>query len=405
MHAHGKSLDISTEPRHLEGLAGRVAVVAVIVAVVGLGGAVALSRGAEHGMDRLLETYLVSFAFWLSVALGGLFFVLLQHLTRAGWSVVVRRVAEAIAANVHLMFLLVVPVLLGMHHLYHWSHADAVAHDPILAGKAGFLNPTFFTVRVVIYFLIWSVLAWFFFRTSVKQDASGDPALTLRMERVSAPGMILFALSLNFAAFDLLMSLDPHWFSTIFGVYYFAGSVVVFCALMPILMVWLQSTGRLRHALTREHYHDFGKLLFAFTVFWAYIAFSQYMLIWYAHLPEETGWFLKRQTGSWVWVSLGLLFGHFVVPFLILISRLFKRRPGLLALAGAWMIVMHWIDMYWLAGPEFSPTGPHVGVVDVLVFFGMGGLFFLVWALRLRRHPLVPERDPRLAESLAFENA
>jgi hypothetical protein len=379
--------------------------VAAIVAVVGLGGAVALSMGAEHGMDRLLETYLVSFAFWLSVALGGLFFVLLQHLTRAGWSVVVRRIAEAIAANVHLMFLLVVPVLLGMHHLYHWSHADAVAHDPILAGKAGFLNPTFFTVRVVVYFVIWSLLAWFLFRTSVKQDATGDPALTLRMERVSAPGMILFALSLNFAAFDLLMSLDPHWFSTIFGVYYFAGSVVVFCSVMPIVMVWLQSTGRLRHAVTREHYHDFGKLLFAFTVFWAYIAFSQYMLIWYAHLPEETGWFLKRQTGAWAWVSLGLLFGHFVVPFLVLISRLFKRRPLLLALAGVWMIVMHWIDMYWLAGPEFSPTGPHVGVVDVLVFFGMGGLFFLVWALRLRRHPLVPERDPRLAESLAFENA
>lgn len=405
MHDHGKNLDISTEARYLDTLAGKTIAVAVAAAVLGLGGAALLGAASEQGLAGLLDSYLISFAFWLSLALGGLFFVLLHHLTRAGWSVVVRRIAEAVAANVHLMVLLAVPVVLGMHHLYHWSHAEAVAHDPVLAGKAGFLNPTFFTVRVVIYFVIWSVLAWYFFRTSVAQDGNGDPGLTLRMERLSAPGMILFALSLNFAAFDLLMSLDPHWFSTIFGVYYFSGSVVVFCAVMPILLFWLQSTGRLSRAITVEHYHDFGKLLFAFTVFWAYIAFSQYMLIWYAHLPEETGWFLKRQSDGWTAISLALLFGHFVVPFVVLISRLFKRRPLLLALAGGWMVVMHWIDMFWLVGPELTAGGPHVGLADVLLFVGMGGLFLAVWALRLRRHPLVPVRDPRLAESLAFENA
>jgi hypothetical protein len=405
MHDHGKKLDITTETRHLDSVAGKTMVTAAAVGVIGLGGGAAMLLGGDEGMTHFLQSYLVSFSFWLSLALGGLFFVLLQHLTRAGWSVVVRRMAEGIAANVHLMFLLAIPILAGLPHLYHWAHPGVMEHDALLAAKSGFLNPTFFTIRVVIYFLIWSVLAWYFFRTSVAQDLTGDPALTLKMERRSGPGMVLFALSINFAAFDLLMSLDPHWFSTIFGVYYYSGSVVVFCAVMPIMMFWLQSTGRLQRAVTIEHYHDFGKLLFAFTVFWAYIAFSQYLLIWYGNLPEETGWFLRRQEGGWVWVSLGLLFGHFVVPFLILISRLFKRRPLLLSIAGLWMVAMHWMDLYWLAGPEFGGGGPHVGLADVLLFVGLGGLFFLVWTYRMKRHSLVPERDPRLAESLAFENA
>ena len=217
-----KHLDLDTISRRLEGLAPRMIAGGLALAAVGLGAAFLF------GGERLLETYLVSFAFWLSLALGGLFFVLLQHCTRAGWSVVVRRVAEAVAANVVLMAVLAVPVVLGMHHLYHWSHAEEVAADPILANKAAFLNPTFFTVRILVYFAVWIALALFFWRTSTAQDRSRDPKLTRRMEVLAAPGMVLFALSLNFAAFDLLMSLDPHWFSTIFGVYYFDGSVVVF---------------------------------------------------------------------------------------------------------------------------------------------------------------------------------
>ncbi len=401
---HHDTIDISTEPRRLEQLAPRLAVVAAVAALVGLGGAAAVVQGSDGGLDHLLATYLVSFTYFLSLSLGALFFVLIQHVTRAGWSVVVRRIAEALAANVVVVALLAIPVVAGMHHLYHWSHAEAVAGDAILAGKAPFLNPTFFTIRVVVYFLIWIGLSWFLFRTSTRQDGSRDPLLTLRMERLSAPGLILFALSVNFAAFDLLMSLDPHWFSTIFGVYYFASSVVCFYAFMPLILVFLQRSGRLGRAVTIEHYHDLGKMLFAFTVFWAYIAFSQYMLIWYGNMPEETGWFLKRQTGDWVWVSLALLFGHFVIPFFALVSRYPKRRPALLAVAGVWMAVMHWVDLYWLAMPELS-AGPSFGLVDVLAFVGVGGVFTLGVVLRLRRHPLVPEGDPRLAESLAFENA
>ena len=401
----GNALDITTETRHLDGVLRPALIVCGVFAAIGIGGSLLLARGSEGGMDHLLETYLVSFAFFLSISLGALFFVLLQHCTRAGWSVVVRRVAEALAGNVWLMAVLAIPVVLGMDHLYHWTDTAAAAHDPLLAGKLGFLNPSFFIVRLIAYFIIWGVMASFLHRTSIAQDKSGDPALTLRMERFSAPGMVLFALSLNFAAFDLLMSLDPHWFSTIFGVYYFAASVVAFLAVMPKILYGLQTRGILKNAVTVEHYHDFGKLLFGFTVFWAYIAFSQYMLIWYGNLPEETEWFLKRQTGEWTTVSLILIFGHFVVPFLLLVSRFIKRRPLLLALTGGYVALMCWVDIYWLAIPEFSPGVARFGLLDVLCFLGMSGVFSAVVLFRLSRHSVIAEKDPRLEESLVFENA
>ena len=401
----GNALDITTETRHLDGVLRPALIVCGVLATIGIGGSLLLARGSEGGMDHLLETYLVSFAFFLSISLGALFFVLLQHCTRAGWSVVVRRVAEALAGNVWLMAVLAIPVVLGMDHLYHWTDTAAAAHDPLLAGKLGFLNPSFFIVRLIAYFIIWGVMASFLHRTSIAQDKSGDPALTLRMERFSAPGMVLFALSLNFAAFDLLMSLDPHWFSTIFGVYYFAASVVAFLAVMPKILYGLQTRGILKNAVTVEHYHDFGKLLFGFTVFWAYIAFSQYMLIWYGNLPEETEWFLKRQTGEWTTVSLILIFGHFVVPFLLLVSRFIKRRPLLLALTGGYVALMCWVDIYWLAIPEFSPGVARFGLLDVLCLLGMSGVFSAVVLFRLSRHSVIAEKDPRLEESLAFENA
>ncbi len=402
---HKDVLDITTEPRHLEGRATRWAGIAAALGVVGIVASLWLARTIDGGVDYLLETYLVSFAFFLSLSLGALFFVMLHHVTRAGWSVVVRRIAEAMAANVWLMALLVLPILFGVEHLYHWAHPGAAEHDALIAGKVGFLNTTFFTIRVVLYFVIWSVLAWFFYATSKAQDASGDPALTRRMEMLSAPGIVLFALSLNFAAFDLLMSLDPHWFSTIYGVYYFAAAVLLFFAVMPEVMLWLQTRGLLRHAVTVEHYHDIGKFMFAFTVFWAYIAFSQYMLIWYGNIPEETEWFLKRQTGGWTAISLTLLFGHFVLPFLMLISRHVKRRPLPLAAIGVFVAVMCWIDMYWLVIPEFSEGVARFGILDVAVWLAMAGIYSAVLIWRLGRTSLVPDKDPRLVESLAFENA
>ncbi len=217
--------------------------------------------------------------------------------------------------------------------------------------------------------------------------------------------MIAFALTLSFAAFDLLMSLDPGWYSTIFGVYYFAGAAVGVYALLPLVAFLLQRAGFIRRSVSVEHYHDLGKLLFGFVVFWAYIAFSQYMLQWYANLPEETHWFVVRQQHGWGWVGLALVFGQFLIPFAALLSRAPKRRPRFLAAVAAWVLAMHWVDLYWLVMPAASPGSPALHVVDVTVLLGLVSLLVAAAAFLARGRALVPEGDPRLEESLAFENA
>jgi len=398
------SVNLSPEDHRLGDGPIHVARVGILVGAAGLAISLIWGRSAEDLGHRFFHAYLVSFTFYLSLSLGGLFFVILQHLTRSGWSVVVRRPAECIASNLWLLAVLALPLIPGIRHLYHWADADAVARDHLLHGKEPYLNVQFFLIRLAVYFVVWIALAAFFRRNSVRQDSTGDAALTLRMQKWSAPAMLLFAVTATFAAFDLLMSLDPHWYSTIFGVYYFSGGVLGFFATLTLTVLLLQRFGRLSHAVTAEHYHDLGKLVFAFTVFWAYIAFSQYMLIWYANIPEETVWYLRRQHGEWAVVGLALLFGHFVVPFLVLMSRWQKRRPGVLAACCAWVLLMHLLDMYWLVVPQTSPTNARPTLIDVTCFLGVGGLYVAGLALSLRRQALVPLRDPRLRESLAFEN-
>jgi hypothetical protein len=375
------------------------------VGVSGLAAAVGLAVGTTDGWDRFYASYLVSFVYFLSLALGALFFVLVQHVTRAGWSVAVRRLAEGIAPNVFVpMAFLALPVLYGLRTLYPWTDAALVAKDHLLHAKEPWLNIPFFLGRTVFYFAVWSVFAVWFHRKSVEQDRTGDPRLTVAMEKTSTAALILFAFTVTFFAFDYLMSLTPHWYSTIFGVYFFAGCVLGFFALMSVLAFVVQRAGALRHTITTEHYHDLGKLIFAFTVFWAYIGFSQYMLMWYANLPEETSWYAARQTGSWTAVSLTLLFGHFLVPFLALLSRNIKRRKPLLVAAASWMLLMQWADVYWLVMPGKSAGRVPISLMDLAVFLGVGGLFFAAAVRRLGAHALVAVKDPRLSESLGYEN-
>ncbi len=379
--------------------------VTLAIGVTGLGCALALAAGTEDGWDRFYPSYLASFVFFLSLALGALFFVLLQHVTRAGWSVAVRRLAEGVAPNVFVpMAFLAAPVLFGLRALYPWTDSRLVAADHLLHAKEAWLNVPFFLGRTVFYFAVWSVLAIWFHRKSVEQDATGDPRLTQSMETTSTAALVLFAFTVTFFAFDYLMSLTPHWYSTIFGIYFFAGCVLGFFALLTVLAVLVSRAGALRRTITTDHFHDLGKLVFAFTVFWAYIAFSQYMLMWYANLPEETVWYAARQAGSWRWFSLVLLFGHFVVPFLALMSRGVKRSRPILAAAAVWMLAMHWADVYWLVMPSQSPGTIPLSPMDVAVFAGIGGLFFAAVIRRLGAHALVPMKDPRLSESLGFEN-
>ena len=401
--AHAGTIDISRENRQAGPLARTLVVFGLAVGLVGLAGALGL--GAAVGWPKLLKSYLVAYIFGLSIGLGALFFVMLQHLTRAGWSVAVRRLAEVLTGLLPLLAVLALPILAGVRVLYPW--ADPASLDPdiaaLVAEKRPYLNEPFFIGRVVAYLVIWTLLARYFLGRSVAQDASGDVDLTRRLERMSAPGMLLYALTVTFAAFDLVMSLKPAWYSTIFGVYLFAGSVVGALAALILLLSGLQASGRLTQVITPEHYHDLGKLLFAFVVFWAYIAFSQYMLIWYANLPETTIWFAWRQTGAWAAISVVLLLGHFVLPFLALIARGPKRRRGLLAGAAVWMLLMHWLDVYYLIKPDGQGAVPF-HLADVACLLLVVGLGVAVVGWQLGRQSLLAERDPRLPESVAFQN-
>ncbi len=380
---------------------GNLGTMALTLGLVGLG---ASAFGFMQDKVQFYHSYLVAFFFWLTVALGALFFILLHHLTRANWSTVLRRLSESIMSNFPLMLVLFVPVLLGIHDLYHWSHEDAVATDHLLQVKAPYLNVPFFLIRVAFYFTVWTVLALKLIKFSQKQDIQHEDSLYLKMRKVSAPGMLLFAFTLTFASIDWLMSLEPHWYSTIFGVYIFAGSFVSMIAFTIIITAYLKKQNILTNEITVEHRHNLGKLLFAFTVFWAYIGFSQYLLIWYANLPEEAFWFLQRWEGNWKIVSIILPIGHFGLPFLMLIPRAAKRSFGWLLFMAVYMLIMHYIDIYWIVMPNHLEQNAAWGLVDLSTFAGIGGIFVWLFWRTYTAGALVPVKDPGLKLSMEQVN-
>lgn len=372
-----------------------------VIGVIALIAAFALGMG---NMEQFHFSFHVAFIYFLSIALGGLFFVILQFATKSGWSVVVRRFAENIMGTMPLFLLLFVVMIFGMHTLYHWTHEEAVLADPILSGKSAYLNEKFFFIRTAIYFIAWLGLARFFMRKSAEQDKSGSQANTRAMQNMSYPGIALFALSTTFAAFDWIMSLNPHWYSTIFGVYFFAGCVVSIYATLILMISFVRGPRFLSDVISTEHFHDMGKMLFAFVVFWTYIAFSQFFLIWYSNIPEEQIFYFHRIQGSWKTVSICLACGHFVIPFFFLLSRHIKRNPKTLFLGAAYMLFIHYVDIFWLVMPNFQKEGASFGLVDICCIVGIGGLFVALFAKLMKRNAVVPFRDPRLGESLLFEN-
>lgn len=396
-------------------------------AIFGGVGVVSLAIGfATMGEDHadFYYSYLTALMTWLALGLGGLFFVAVQHATRAGWPIVVRRLAENAMLTLPVLALLAIPVVfLGAHDLFHWTHTEAVANDPILTAKQGYLNEGSFRIRGVVYMVVWTGLALMLWNWSTKQDNSRDPlALTHKMRWAAPLTIMAFALSMTFAAFDWLMSLDPHWFSTIFGVYYFAGCVISIHAFLGLIVILLHRSGHLRGVVTPEHFHDLGKMMFAFTVFWAYIGFSQFMLIWYASIPEETYWYAYRTEGSFLTISIVLVFVRFVLPFLGIMSKKIKRNPKTFIFWAVWMLLGQFLDMFWVIKPALHnlryEEAAHAGeVVDKLAFFqpglsladvttyvGIGGIALGVFLWATCKHALVPVKDPRLLESINHEN-
>jgi len=380
----------------------RLPVISAAVAVLGALVCAALGAGNPK---QFFFSWLVAFLFFVSLALGALFFVLIQYATQGGWGIVLRRIGETTFAMLPVMAVVFLPVMLGLRDLYSWTVPGAAEHDALLRWKAPYLNVPFFLIRAAVYFVIWSGIAVLYYRGSRGQDVTGDPAVSSRLRHFAGPAIIVLALTQTLASVDWIMSLTPHWYSTIFGVYFWAGSFVGFIALLSIVVVAMRRAGLLETVITAEHLQDVGKFLFAFTCFWAYIAFSQFLLMWYANLPEETIWYKARMEGSWFPVSLFLMAGHFVAPFFYLMGRTVKRKGATLAIGGAWVLAMHYVDLYWQVMPTLHPEGFRPSVLDVAALMAVGGCFVAAASWLMRRQALVPMRDPRLAESLAFENA
>ncbi len=381
-----------------------------ILAVAGLGATLASAFGENKA--RAMFSYLWAFETVLAIALGGLGWLLIDHTVRSGWGVVVRRFVETTAATLPVFALLWLPIgFLGFHELFPWSHES----DPILLKKAWFLSPGFWYARAFVYLAVWSALGWFLYSSSVKGDTLTDETERERMvhlvRKVCAGGIFLYGVTLSFGAIDWLMSLQPHWYSTIFGVYYFTASILAFFAFVTLMSMAAQASGVLKTAITTEHFHDLGKFMFGYTIFWAYIAFSQFVLIWYANIPEETEFFMVRMEGGWQYISLGLPVAHFFVPFLFLLSRQIKRNNAWLAAGAVWTLIMHCVDIYWLVMPNYGAHGPgeheaHLApsYLDFTALLGMAGVFLAVYGVLLNRNKVVPINDPRLPESLAHEN-
>ncbi|HTQ44896.1 MAG TPA: hypothetical protein VMI75_19185 [Polyangiaceae bacterium] len=377
------------------------------LAVICLAASIGLGASEGDDLKRWSHGYLAAFGVGLAVTAGSVFWVTLQNLVNARWSIVVRRIGEVFAANAPLLGVLslplVVPVMMGKPVVYLWADKAMVAADHALEHKAGYLNPGFFLVRMLVYFGFWTWLSRFYLSRSRRQDETGGPELVPAMARISGPAMIVFALTVTFCAIDLIMSVQPRWFSTMFGVYFFASCVLSVHVTLILSLMWLQQKGRLAKSVTAEHYHDLGKMLFAFTIFWAYIGFSQFMLIWYANLPEETAWFKQRFAGGWGNVSWTLLFGHFVIPFFGLLSRHIKRNKTTLAFWCFWMLAMVYIDMYWLVLPAID-VEPDLRPMDLLALVGILSALVAGAAREAGKKNLIPTKDPRLEQSLAFEN-
>jgi hypothetical protein len=372
---------------------------------VGVVGVVICAYSFMHNRKDFFASYLTAFAFFLAIALGSFFFVFVQHLARSAWSVTIRRVSETVAGNlIWLMPVLFIPIIIGAKDLLPWLDPEMRAHDHLVHLKQGYLNPTFLGIRVAFMFAVWAFFSWFFLSTSRKQDESKDPALTTLMGKTAAGAAILFTITQTLFALDWIMSIDPHWFSTMFGVYYFAGSVVAqYCFLILVSGVLRKKTGR-KDIIRTDHFHDAGKLLFGHNVFWTYIGFSQFFLIWYANIPEETLFFAHRAAGSWKVISLMLPWCHFAIPFLYLMSWHVKRNIVALSIGAVWLLTMCYIDIFWLIQPNFHHHGAHFDAGDVGSILAIGGFFLFVFIRNLNKANMIPAGDPRLADCLTYDN-
>lgn len=351
--------------------------------------------------QQFFRSYLTAYLFALGFPLGCLALLMLHHLVGGEWGLMIQRLLEAGVTTLPPMALLFLPVIAGMSELYLWARPDAVATDPLLQQKAAYLNAPFFVLRAALYFAIWIGLGYFLNRWSLEGERGTDATLTRRLQGLSGPGLVLYGLTVTFAAIDWAMSLEPHWYSTIYGMMFMLGYGLAALALMIFVVSWLSDLEPLSRVMTADHFHDLGNLLFALVMFWAYLGFSQYLIIWMANLQEEIPWYLHRTAGGWMAVAISLLVFQFILPFFLLLCRASKRAAGALAGIAALILVMRWVDLFWLVTPAFHPQGFYFHWLDLTTTIGVGALWAALFVRSFQKHSLLPLHDPRVTAAMA----
>ena len=372
--------------------------------IVGVIFAVLSAIGALLRPEEFFRGYLIGYMAWLGVTLGSMAILMLRHLTKGGWGMVIRRILGAAMRTVPLMALLFLPTLFGLPKLYIWARplnsiADPHVQEHLRELTRNYLSIHGFVIRAVFYFLIWGTLAFFLTKWSAEQDRPTVRDKTRRFKAVSAAGLILYAFTISFAAIDWVMSLDPSWISTIYGLLFLIGQVLSALCFAVVVERILFDYKPMSQLLKPDYVHDHGKLMLAFVMVWAYFEFSQWLIIWAGNLPEEITWYVRRLNGGWGSIGLTLAMFHFVVPFVLLLSRPFKRDVRRLALLATWLIIMRYLDLLWIIEPNFSRTF-HLTWADVIVPLAIGGLWLAYFFHNLSAMPLVPAYDVSASEVL-----
>lgn len=368
--------------------------------VAGAAGGLVSLAGLFVDPAQFFQSYLLAYLFVLGVALGCLALGMVHQLSGGAWGVVIRRTLGAASRTMPVVTLLFVPILLGMHRLYRWTHADVVAADEALRHKALYLNVPFFLVRAAVYFTAWNALTYVLNKWSLEQDRTADPRLARKMQLASAGGLVLYGLTITFASFDLAMSIAPDWFSTIYGMIFMAGQGLMALAFSIIVLRWLSRRPPLDGIVGASHFHDLSNLTLAFVMLWAYFSFSQYLIIWAGNLPHEISWYVDRLRTGWRFVGLALVLFHFAVPFVLLLSRAVKRQARVLVRVAVLLVIARWADLVWLIRPDFHPSGASLSWLDVLLPISL----FLLWSgcfvRQLRGRAILPVHDPQFDAAL-----
>jgi len=352
---------------------------------------------------QFLRSYLFGEVFWLGIGLSCMGILMLHHLVSGRWGFVLRRPLEAAAKTLCWMAVFFIPVIIGMHHLYIWSRPAEVAADPIIQQKTFYLNTPFFIVRQIVYWVLWILLAYFLNRWSTQQDGGSDPESQRRLRNLSGPGLVIYGFTVTFAGFDWVMSLEPHFFSTIYGMMFTVTEAVGGMAFITIVAYLLSQQEPMSEVIQPSQFHDFGNLLLVFTLLWAYLSFSQYLIIWSGNLQNEIPWYVSRTNRQWAWVALALVIFHFAVPFLLLLQRFITFRKQYLVGVASLLFIISIFDLFWLMAPAYNPKGPQFHWSDWVALVGLGGIFVAIFVSQLKTKPLVPLHDPTFAGVLQHE--